>query len=168
MIFAAAYFALWLSVWMLLSWPPDIKDLLTGVAAALFVSFMTNGVLRDTGPGPSARRSARAAAAASAWFLCYAAVFLWECVKANIDVAFRVLHPDIPIRPGTLRVKTGLRSDVGITFLANSVTLTPGTTTVDVDKERGYIYVHCLSIKEGQDGVPAVGRFERILKRIFE
>ena len=105
------------------------------------------------------------------WFLCYTLVFLWECIKANIDVAWRVLYPTLPIRPGTLRLRTKLKSDIGLTFLANSITLTPGTTTVDIDKPNGYIYVHILSLKEGRDKPEdrqyVVDRFERILERIF-
>ena len=106
------------------------------------------------------------------WFVYYIAVFLWECVKANIDVAYRVVHPDLPISPGTIRVKTGLKSDVGLTFLANSITLTPGTTTVDIDKYRGYIYVHWLCVRKDYDRtsekLAVVGKFERILKKVFE
>jgi multicomponent Na+:H+ antiporter subunit E len=98
--------------------------------------------------------------------------FLWECVKANLDVAFRVLHPDLPIRPATLKVKTSLTSDTGLTFLANSITLTPGTTTVDIDKDKGYIYVHILYVKDVKDRsktrLAVVEKFENILKRVFE
>jgi multicomponent Na+:H+ antiporter subunit E len=106
------------------------------------------------------------------WFLIYIVVFLYECLKANLDVAYRVLHPDLPIRPGTIRVKMGLKSDTGITFLANSVTLTPGTTTVDVDKAKGCLYVHWLYVQDGHDAsnasLPVVEKFEKILRRIFE
>lgn len=102
----------------------------------------------------------------------YVVVFLRECLKANFDVAYRVLHPRLPIRPGTIKFKTGLRSDIGLTFLANSVTLTPGTTTVDIDKERGYLYIHLLYIKEGHEDstlkLRVVEKFENILMRIFE
>ncbi|MFA5085679.1 MAG: Na+/H+ antiporter subunit E, partial [Candidatus Omnitrophota bacterium] len=64
------------------------------------------------------------------WLVYYVVIFLWECLKANIDVAFRVIHPYLPIRPGTVKIKTSLRSDIGLTFLANSLTLTPGNTTI--------------------------------------
>ena len=107
-----------------------------------------------------------------AWFLYYIPVFLWECLKANVDVAYRVLHPDLPIRPGTIAVKVGLRSDIGLTLLANSITLTPGTTTVDLDKEKGVLYVHWIYVKdgygEGGKKLPVVEKFENILKRVFE
>lgn len=103
------------------------------------------------------------------WFICYVMIFLWECLKANIDVAYRVIHPGLPIRPGTIKIKTALKSDAGLTFLANSLTLTPGNTTVDVDKDAGVLYVHRLYIKdEDSESIPAANRFESILKRIFK
>jgi len=103
------------------------------------------------------------------WFVCYLFVFLWECIKANVDVAFRVLHPDLPIRPATIKAKTSLKSEIGLTFLANSLTLTPGRTTIDIDKDKGYIYLHILNLKHGkEDHLTVLGRYENILRRIFE
>jgi len=176
MIYRILLFLLWLFIWLLLLWPPTIQYAVTGVFVALFVFFITvdifgslysvdkksGGPKADIGKFPGRLL----------WFLCYVAIFLWECVKANIDVAWRVLHPRIPIRPGTIRVRTKLKSDVGLTFLANSITLTPGTTTVDIDKPNGFIYVHVLSLKDGyekeENRQVVVDRFERILGRIFE
>ena len=87
-------------------------------------------------------------------------------------MAYRVIHPDLPIRPGTIKVKTDLKSDVGLTLLANSITLTPGTTTVDIDKEKGLIYIHWLYIRDDYDKtamkLKVVEKFENILRKIFE
>ena len=103
------------------------------------------------------------------WLIYYLIIFLWECLKANIDVAFRVLHPNLPIRPGTIKIKTALKSDMGLTFLANSLTLTPGNTTIDVDKSAGVLYVHKLYIKDKDSGsIPAAVKFESILKKVFD
>jgi multicomponent Na+:H+ antiporter subunit E len=103
------------------------------------------------------------------WLIYYIPIFLWECLKANIDVAFRALRPDLPIRPGTVRVKTGLKSDLGLTFLANSLTLTPGNTTIDVDRDAGVLYVHRLYIKgASSQPIPAAVRFESILEKVFD
>jgi multicomponent Na+:H+ antiporter subunit E len=155
---------LWFTVWLLLSWPPEPKDVAIGIPVSLFVFYMTRDLLAAK-PHPF-RHPAR-----YLWFIYYIAVFLWECIKANVDVAFRVIHPALPIRPGTIRVKTGLKSDAGLTFLANSVTLTPGTTSVDVDRENGYLYIHCLYVKKNYDvsagKLAVVDKFEKILKRIF-
>ncbi len=174
MIYKIILFTLWLFVWSLLSWPPDKKQLLIGVLVALFMTFMTIDTFGSrASSGKEKRFNVISAAVKVLWFACYFMVFLWECLKANIDVAWRVLHPTLPIRPGTIRVKTSLKSDEGLTFLANSITLTPGTTTVDVDKFKGYIYIHCLFLREAPEGdseirLPVVDKFERILKRIFD
>jgi multicomponent Na+:H+ antiporter subunit E len=166
---------LWLFVWLLLSWPPDSKDLFIGVFVSVFVTFMTVDTFRFSG-----NKTKRAdnlpqlfvLAKKIFWFTCYSAVFLWECLKANIDVAWRVLCPDLPIRPGTIKVRTELKSDIGLTFLANSITLTPGKTTVDIDKRKGLIYIHVLFLKDADITedmrLAVVTKYERILKRIFE
>jgi multicomponent Na+:H+ antiporter subunit E len=159
-------FLFWFLIWLLLSWPPKTHDMITGLIVSLAVSLMTVDLL--TG----GRKSSFKNPFRYLWFVYYAVLFLWECLKANIDVAYRVLHPDLPIRPGVIKMKTHLTSDTALTFLANSITLTPGTTTVDIDKNNGYIYVHWLYVKEGCDechSSPAIVRkFEKILERIFE
>jgi len=66
------------------------------------------------------------------FFLVYIIVLFWEIVKANFDVAYRVLHPKMPIKPGIVVIKTSLKSDIAKLILANSITLTPGTFTLDV------------------------------------
>ena len=67
----------------------------------------------------------------------------WEIVKANIDVARRVLAPRIAINPTMVRLASSQKSDLGLVIYANSITLTPGTISVDV--EPGEILVHALS-----------------------
>lgn len=104
------------------------------------------------------------------WMLVYAVVLVWECVKANFDVAYRVLHPAMPIRPGIVKVPTSLKTDVARTCLANSITMTPGTLTVDMNGE-GDLYIHWINVKDDRAGHAAekiVERFEKILKRVFE
>jgi len=164
-------FIVWLVVWILLSWPVGLREVVTGVLAAVFVTAMTADFFKSAA-APGGRKNALIAAPVRmAWFVVYVFVFLWQCVKANIDVARRVLHPMIPIRPGTVRVKTALKSDVALTFLANSMTLTPGTTSIDIDKDKGILYIHWLCVPEtkGPRGeLPIVHTYERILKRIFE
>jgi multicomponent Na+:H+ antiporter subunit E len=92
-------------------------------------------------------------------------------IKANFDVAYRVVHPKLPIKPGIVKVKTKLKSDTGLTFLANSITLTPGTMSVDIDKENGYLYIHWINVKSTDLEKATeiiVSRFEKILEKIFE
>ncbi len=74
--------------------------------------------------------------------------FFFAMAKANIDVAYRVVTGKI--RPGIVKIKPELKTDFGVTFLANSITLTPGTLSVDVDDENN-LYVHWINIPEGEE-----------------
>ncbi|MHC4591697.1 MAG: Na+/H+ antiporter subunit E [Planctomycetota bacterium] len=103
------------------------------------------------------------------WLLVYIPYFFYYCVKANLDVAYRVVHPDMPIHPGIVKVKTSLKTNLGKTFLANSITLTPGTLTVDM--VGGDLYVHWINVHTDdpeRQTDEIVRRFEGLLKRIFE
>jgi len=171
MISSAIYFIIWFSVWSALRRPAGIQDLILGALVSLFVTFMTADLAAqlDDKRARQERYGLFGILIKAAYLLYYVVVFLWECVKANIDVAFRVLHPDLPIRPGTVKIKTALKSDIGLTFLANSLTLTPGNTTIDVDKAAGVLYVHRLYIKdERPESILVAAKFESILKRIFD
>ena len=75
--------------------------------------------------------------------------FFAELTKANIDVAKRVITGRI--RPGIVEVDTGMKTDRGLVMLANSITLTPGTLTVDVDTENRRLFVHMLQVPEGME-----------------
>ena len=101
--------------------------------------------------------------------LVYIPVFFYECVKANLDVAYRVVHPKMPIRPGIVAIRTSLESDIGKLMLANSITLTPGTLTVDVSDE--YLFIHWINVKStdvDEAGRRLAGRVEPNRKGIAE
>ena len=151
-------------VWIGLNWPPDMHDVLSGIVVSAMVAIMTGDLFK--GKSGVFRRGSR-----YFWFLYYVPFFIWEVFKANIDVAYRVAHPAVPIRPGIVKVKTTLTSDTALTFLANSITLTPGTMSVDIDRENGCMYNHWINVR-GTDTESytkqIVERLETILKRIFE
>lgn len=103
------------------------------------------------------------------WLVVYLFIFLWECLKANMDVAYRVVHPALPIKPGIVKIKLNVKSQVARTMLANSITMTPGTITVDIVDD--YIYVHWIYISSTDPevyGKKVAGRFEHYIKKIFE
>ena len=62
-------------------------------------------------------------------------IFPVELVKANLDVALSALNPALPINPGIVKVPVDLKSEYGEAMLANSITLTPGTITMDIVEE---------------------------------
>jgi multicomponent Na+:H+ antiporter subunit E len=151
-------------VWMLLGWPPDLQHALVGVPVAAFVAFLTGDIFVE--------RPHHFKHPSRYLFFCYyVPLFLWECIKANIVVALRVLNPKLPINPGIVKVKTTLKSDTALTFLANSITLTPGTFCVDIKPQEGILYIHWINV-ETEDTEKAtqliVSKFEGILRKIFE
>jgi multicomponent Na+:H+ antiporter subunit E len=77
-------------------------------------------------------------------FLAYLFPFFFAMAKANIDVAYRVITGRI--NPAIVKINPKLKNDLSVTILANSITLTPGTLSVDVDQKTNELYVHWINI----------------------
>jgi multicomponent Na+:H+ antiporter subunit E len=77
-------------------------------------------------------------------FIAYLFPFFYAMAKANIDVAYRVITGRI--NPAIVKINPNLKNDLSVTILANSITLTPGTLTVDVDEKTNELYVHWINI----------------------
>ena len=75
--------------------------------------------------------------------LFYVPWLFWEIVKANIDVARRILQPRLPIQPHVVHLRTGQRTELGRVIYANSITLTPGTVTIGVQGDE--LTIHALT-----------------------
>ena len=102
------------------------------------------------------------------YLIAYIPVFFWAMIKANFDVAYRVIHPRMPINPGVVLIKTDLKSDSGKLALANSITLTPGTLTMDVKGNN--MLIHWINVKttDTKEATELISkRFEKYLKVIF-
>jgi len=162
-------FVIVFAFWMILAWPVSgegellIPDVLVGVAAAVVVALVMRAMFRQNFVRLLNPRS---------WFwgIVYVPVFCWYVLKGGMDVVYRVLHPAMPIHPGIVRVRSILKSDTGRIALATSITLTPGTLTVEVTEE-GVFYVHWLNVESVDDEEAAVHilrRFEWFMQRIFE
>lgn len=103
------------------------------------------------------------------WFLVYLVILGWECLKANFDVAYRVLHPSMPIKPGIVKVKLELQSEFARAMLANSITLTPGTITVDIVGDELFVHWIYVSSEDPEKYSHKIaGRFEKYIKKTFE
>jgi multicomponent Na+:H+ antiporter subunit E len=155
-------FILSLIFWMLLTFEFTIPNLIVGsvasvICALFFGRFFITNVYKLLQPQRYF------------WFIVYLFIFIWECIKANIDVAYRVLHPAMPIRPGIVKVKTTLKSDLAKTLLANSITMTPGTISVDIIDD--CLYIHWIYVRSEDPEIytPMItGAFEKYIKRIIE
>lgn len=157
-------------LWVLLVWPFNpasgavrVQDVWVGLAVAALVAL----VMREL----SVERYGRwLNPVRYCWALAYLFVFVYEVIKANVDVAYRVLHPALPINPGIVKVRTRLRTPEGRTALANSITLTPGTMTVDVTDD-GFLYIHWINVRATdmeEASRRIIGRFEWFIERILE
>jgi multicomponent Na+:H+ antiporter subunit E len=87
--------------------------------------------------------------------------FMGELVVATARVAYLIIKPGIDIRPGIVAVPLDIQTDAEITLLANLITLTPGTLTLDVSHDRQMIYVHAMHVED-------VDAFRREIKQGFE
>ena len=98
--------------------------------------------------------------------------FFVAMAKANIDVVYRVITGRI--NPGIVRISPGLTNDLSLTLLANSITLTPGTLSVDVDEKTNDLYVHWINVdktaleKMPRDCEYICGPFPKWARRIAE
>ncbi|MGH7846072.1 MAG: Na+/H+ antiporter subunit E [Candidatus Binatia bacterium] len=138
----ALQFSILFAFWLILSGKLELKYLIFGLASAGMVTFVTQDLLE---PKKSNRRTPSSVASLfqAGWRLfSYFVWLIYEIVKSNIQVAYIVLHPKLPVHPGLLRFRTRLRSPIGQVILANSITLTPGTITVDLSE--GTYLVHAL------------------------
>ena len=162
------YFIISFILWMLLTWPIvdgqiDIQIVIAGLIASLIVAIMFHEILPE-------EHHVFISPVRIFWFLIYIPVFFYYIIKANLDVVYRALHPKMPINPGIVKIKTNLKTDSGITALANSITLTPGTLTVDLTDD-GYLYIHWINVRSDdveQATKFIAQRFEWFLKKIFE
>lgn len=156
------FFILLLVLWLLITFNLKTANLLVGIAASLitmlfFGRYFVNGYHKFLEP----RRYL--------WLLVYLIVFIWECLKANFDVAYRVLHPKMPIKPGIIKIKLDLKSDMAKVMLANSITMTPGTLSVDLIGDTLYIHWIYVSTFDPEKYKQLVaGKFEKYIKRIFD
>ncbi len=99
----------------------------------------------------------------------YLLVFLRALVVANFDVARRVISPQLPINPGIVKFESRLQSDFAKMVLANSITLTPGTLTVDMVENTFYIHWIDVTTTDPQEAFVAIAKdFEEILIKIFD
>jgi len=157
-----ALFIIALIFWLLITLSLSLDNIITGIAAALVTTLLFgNHFIKGVGKFLQPQRYG--------WLLLYVFIFLWECIKANFDVAYRVLHPAMPIKPGIVKVQLGIKSNIAKTMLANSITMTPGTIAVDVIDD--IMYVHWIYISSEDPEVyteKVSGRFEKYIKKIFE
>jgi multicomponent Na+:H+ antiporter subunit E len=99
------------------------------------------------------------------------ASFVYELMASAVKVAALVVRPDMlkVIRPAFVKVPLTVKSDAEITVLANLVTLTPGTLSVDVSEDKKFLYVHTISLESREALIAEIANgFEKQVKDVFQ
>jgi multicomponent Na+:H+ antiporter subunit E len=81
----------------------------------------------------------------------FAVFYVWELILANLRVAYDVMAPRRRMRPGVVAIPLDAKTDVEITMLANLITLTPGSVSLDVSSDRRFLYLHAMYIDDVEE-----------------
>ncbi len=158
----ALVFLVALLLWLLMVGNLNRDELLAGVLVAVAVTLLF-------GSRFTIFTGFRFSWLAPLYILSYLGNFFVALVRANLDLAARVLAPSLPIKPALVEIKTNLQSPLGKLLLANTITLTPGTLTVDVTENR--LLVHWVYCPPGTDMQQATEKiaatFEKHLSRFL-
>ncbi|MHC1605182.1 MAG: Na+/H+ antiporter subunit E [Candidatus Methanofastidiosia archaeon] len=150
-----------LTLWLLLTKTADYTIVVMGIISSVCISIPCSKFFPEF--GFSLRRLA--------YFIVYIPILFYEIIKSNLDVGYIVIHPKMPMNPGIVKIPINIKSSYGKTFLANSITLTPGTLTVNVDEKKNKFYIHWINItthKPNEEAKIICGRFEKWLRGVFE
>jgi multicomponent Na+:H+ antiporter subunit E len=148
-------------IWLALTSSFNFQEVIIGISVSFILSlFLSRRYLELSLPPLSLKRVA--------FSILYILVLFKEIIIANFDVAYRVVHPKMPIKPGIVIIKTRLKSDIAKMVLANSITLTPGTFTLDVVDDT--LLIHWINVRTENiaEATEIIGeKFEKYLRVIF-
>lgn len=137
--------------WIILTAKTNWHHLLLGAIVSVLLSWLSLHLLAGRlDPHLNGRMALR--------FPLFAALLFWEIIKANWDVLKRMFAPSFPISPRIVEFDSYLESDIAKTVLANSITLTPGTVTIEITGSK--FYIHCLAEDFTED--PGSGTLQRM------
>jgi len=149
-------------LWLLLTSTFNSQEFLVGIFVCFVIAVITHKFYIRIGfPTINFKRFC--------FFVIYILVLFYEIIKANLDVALRIIRPSLPINPGVVIIKTRLKSDIAKTILANSITLTPGTFTLDIQGDKLLIHWIDVEATDIEAATNIIGeRFEKYLRVIFQ
>lgn len=156
---AVAVFGIMLLFWFILSGYFDAFHLGAGIICCAIITVISGDLFFQSD------RPLPVLAGKFIRFLPFIPRLLASILYANIDVAYRILHPDMPVDPGIITLETSLRDDVLRTTFANAITLTPGTITMEVSG--GTYIIHALVQENAQKDLLFDREMEQRLARIF-
>lgn len=149
------------ALWLLFTFSLDPFSLLLGSIFSLIISMFTYDLFIE-----KEEKIYKGILPRFEFFLLYIFVVLWEIYLASFNVVYQIITMNI--NPGIIKIRTRLKSKLAQALLSNSITLTPGTVTIDLQKD--HLYIHWLTVKTLNSHKAAriiKGSYEAQLKRIF-
>lgn len=140
---------------------PVLGEFLLGLAVGVPVAYVFRRLYSE---GLELRRSLRG----FPYIFLYVLTFIRETIVASVDVTYRVLAPSQPIEPEVILVPLRVRTDLGVTTIANSITMTPGTLTLDYDSEENALYIHVIDGSDPETIVEPIRKWEDYALVIFD
>ena len=142
------------ALWMILTSNVQIFNIVVGLAvsfsiALLYTKLFTHKAFEFISP---------------VWFMVYLYVLLKNLILSNLQISKRILSKDMNLSPAIVAVKTNLESDWKKLLLANSITLTPGTLTLDIKDDT--LFIHVIEYDEGSSKENITKEFEDIIAKI--
>ncbi len=145
------------AVWLLLIGSLSVADLLMASLLAIGLPLITHRLR------PSQARMRKPLVAAH-----FALIVLWDIVLSNIEVARRILGPESAIHPQFIWVPLDITNPYGITALAGTITMTPGTLSAELSEDRKFLLVHCFNVDDVEAQIAQIKqRYETPLREVF-
>lgn len=146
-----------LIVWLLMNNSMSPGQILLGLIFALLIPLGTSSMRKNQ---PTLKKPLSAAK--------YLLMLMGDIIVSNVEVAIQVLGPVRKINPGFIAVPLDITQDLPITLLASSISLTPGTVSIEVSEDKRWLYVHVLNLVNEADTIANIKqRYEAPLKEIF-
>lgn len=102
------------------------------------------------------------------YFILFLGFYLVNLIVANLYIAYDILSPRMRINPGTIEVEIHLASNFGILLFSNLISMTPGTLSMDMDRERNILLVHVLYMDRREATEKEIQRIMKRIKQITE
>ncbi len=154
-----AMFVILFVFWLLLSGIGSLTYFVAGLLSAAVVTHISFDLFFSVlNPGCGVR---------ALKFTAFLPWLFYKILMANLELAYRILHPSLPIDPSFIRFRTTMPSDMSQTILANAITLTPGTVTVSLDQNSREVTVHAVVRRSSEEELLRNRTMERKLEKIF-
>jgi len=142
------------ALWLVLSASLHIQNIIVGLGVSYAIALLYVKMFKDE----------TSYSFSPYWFMVYFGILLKNLVKSNLQINKRILSKDMKISEAIVAVKTDLDSDWKKLLLANSITLTPGTLTLDIKGDT--LFIHTIEYEKGMDTKEIIKEFEDVIAKI--